>query len=114
MLYRYTGKETNFNAGVYTAAQPDWVSELTDAQRAVLEPAYGGSRPAILNDGETLVEDEPGPRGLGGMFWERKEARDAAGSEAEARAYYANGVRVPRVWDSEEDKAEQRRRNGGW
>ena len=112
-LYRYAGKETNYNAGVYTATQPEWVSELTDTQRAVLEPAYGRSRPEILNDGETLVEDAHGS-GLGQMFWERKQAKDAGGSEADARGYYANGVRVPRPGDREEDTAEQRRRNGGW
>ena len=34
---------------------PDWVSELTEVQQAVLQPPYVYNRPLIEEDGETLV-----------------------------------------------------------
>ena len=111
LLYRYIGRETNFNAGVYTAEQQPWVGELSDAQRAVLEPAYGRSRPELRNDAETLVEVDGGAGGLGKMFWDRKKARDKGEEEGAVPALFANGVMVG---GSEAERAEQKRANGGW
>lgn len=111
LLYRYIGRETNFNAGVYTAEQQPWVGELSDAQRAVLEPAYGRSRPELQRDGETLVEVDGGAGGLGKMFWDRKKARDKGEEEGAVPALFANGVMVG---GSEAERAEQKKANGGW
>jgi hypothetical protein len=41
--------------GTYTTAQPQWVSELTNVQKAVLEPPCIYNRFLIETDGETLV-----------------------------------------------------------
>ncbi len=55
LFYRYTPKYLHYTGGAYATTQPDWVSELTDAQQAVLEPPYVYNRPLIENDGETLA-----------------------------------------------------------
>ena len=39
LLYRYSPKYLHFAGGSYESRQPEWVAELTPAQRAVLEPA---------------------------------------------------------------------------
>jgi ectoine hydroxylase-related dioxygenase (phytanoyl-CoA dioxygenase family) len=54
-LYRFTPKYMHYTGGVYEAALPAWASELTPAQRAVLEPPYVYNRPLIEDDGERLV-----------------------------------------------------------
>ena len=54
-LYRYTPKYLHYAGGIYQTHLPDWVSELTEAQQAVLEPPYIYNRPLIEADGETLV-----------------------------------------------------------
>ena len=54
-FYRYTPKYLHYAGGVYQAQMPEWVSELTEAQQAVLEPPYIYNRPLIETDGETLV-----------------------------------------------------------
>jgi len=55
LLYRYSPKYLHFAGGTYQTSQPDWVSELTEAQQAVLEPPYIYNRPLIEADGETVV-----------------------------------------------------------
>ena len=55
LFYRYTPKYLHYTGGVYGTTRPDWVSELTEVQQAVLEPPYVYNRPLIENDGETLV-----------------------------------------------------------
>ena len=42
---------------------PEWTNELTEVQRAVLEPPYMNSRALIEDDGQTLVRpsEEPMP-----------------------------------------------------
>jgi ectoine hydroxylase-related dioxygenase (phytanoyl-CoA dioxygenase family) len=55
LLYRYSPKYLHFAGGEYRAEFPEWVNELTDAQRAVLEPPYIYNRPLIESDGETVV-----------------------------------------------------------
>jgi hypothetical protein len=37
-------------------SQPDWVSELTEVQRAALEPPYVYNRPVIEDDGASLSD----------------------------------------------------------
>jgi hypothetical protein len=54
-LYRYSPKYLHYAGGVYETALPDWVAELTEAQRAVLEPPYIYHRPLIEDDGVSLV-----------------------------------------------------------
>ena len=55
LLYRYTPKYLHYDGGTYEVAQPAWVSELTEAQQAVLEPPYIYHHPLIEPDGETVV-----------------------------------------------------------
>jgi ectoine hydroxylase-related dioxygenase (phytanoyl-CoA dioxygenase family) len=55
LLYRYSPKYLHFAGGTYKTQQPEWVSELTEAQQAVLEPPYIYNRPLIEDDGETVV-----------------------------------------------------------
>ena len=55
LLYRYTPKYLHYAGGTYEVNQPAWVSELTEAQQAVLEPPYIYHHPLIEPDGETVV-----------------------------------------------------------
>ncbi len=55
VLYRYIPKYMHYDGGYYETRLPDWTDELTEAQRAVLEPPYIYSRPLIEDDGETVV-----------------------------------------------------------
>lgn len=41
---------------------PAWVSELTQVQRAAIEPPYMYSRPLIEDDGATLVRPSQEPK----------------------------------------------------
>jgi hypothetical protein len=54
-LYRYTPKYLHYAGGIYEANLPEWTSELTEAQRAVLEPPYIYHHPLVEDDGETVV-----------------------------------------------------------
>lgn len=51
VLYRYSPKWVHFAGGHFETSTPDWVQDLTEAQRAVLEPAYVYNRPVIDDDG---------------------------------------------------------------
>lgn len=55
LLMRYSPKYLHFAGGEYRTTFPEWVEELTEAQRAVLEPPYIYNRPLIEDDGETVV-----------------------------------------------------------
>ncbi|MCX6046426.1 MAG: phytanoyl-CoA dioxygenase family protein [Chloroflexi bacterium] len=55
LLYRYSPKYLHFAGGSYTTSQPEWVSELTEAQQAVLEPPYIYNRPLVEDDGIAVV-----------------------------------------------------------
>ena len=55
LLIRYSPKYLHFAGGYYKSEFPEWVNELTEAQRAVLEPPYIYNRPLIESDGETVV-----------------------------------------------------------
>ena len=63
LFYRYGPKHLNFHSDYVTTSVPEWVGELTDVQRAVMEPAYAYSRPLLDDDGATLVYpgQEPAP-----------------------------------------------------
>ena len=63
-LYRYTPKYLHYAGGIYEATLPDWVSELTEAQRAVLEPPYIYHHPLVEDDGETVVRPRREGEGL--------------------------------------------------
>ena len=60
LLYRYSPKYLHFAGGTYRTSQPEWVSELTEAQQAVLEPPYIYDRPLIDEDGETVTRPHAG------------------------------------------------------
>ena len=51
LFYRYSPKYLNYVAPYYKTTQPDWVTELSDAEQAVLEPAYIYNHPLVENDG---------------------------------------------------------------
>lgn len=54
-LYRYSPRYLHFAGGYFNQTFPGWVDELTDAQRAVLEPPHIYNRPYIEDDGRTVV-----------------------------------------------------------
>ena len=56
LLYRYSPKYLHFAGGTYQTSQPEWVSELSEAQQAVLEPPYIYNRPLIEDDGVTVIK----------------------------------------------------------
>ena len=58
LLYRYSPKYLHFAGGTYQTSQPKWVSELSEAQQAVLEPPYIYDRPLIEDDGVTVVKPQ--------------------------------------------------------
>jgi hypothetical protein len=55
LLIRYSPKYLHFAGGFYRTELPEWTKELTEAQRATLEPPYIYHRPLIEDDGETVV-----------------------------------------------------------
>ncbi|MDA1193254.1 MAG: phytanoyl-CoA dioxygenase family protein [Candidatus Poribacteria bacterium] len=56
LLIRYSPKYLHFAGGYYKTELPEWVSELTEAQQATLEPPYIYNRPLIEDDGVTVVK----------------------------------------------------------
>ena len=62
LLYRYSPKFSSFHNGLWEVKMPEWVEELTDVQRAVLEPPYNSRRPLIEDDGTTLVQPSQEPK----------------------------------------------------
>jgi hypothetical protein len=63
LLYRYTPGWMHYAGGYNTTTLPEWADELTDAQRAVLEPAHYYARPVIQDDGKTVeVENRFGKK----------------------------------------------------
>ena len=55
LLVRYSPKHLHYAGGYYDVTFPDWLDELTEAQRSVLEPPYIYNRPLLENNGETVV-----------------------------------------------------------
>ncbi len=56
VLHRYIPKYMHYDGGIYETQMPEWTKELTEAQRAVLEPPYIYNRPLIGDDGQTIVK----------------------------------------------------------
>lgn len=54
LMYRFSPKYLHFAGGYYASQFPEWTNELTEAQRAVLEPPYIYNRPLIEEDGVTV------------------------------------------------------------
>jgi phytanoyl-CoA dioxygenase PhyH len=54
LLYRFSPKHIHFAGGYHESALPEWVNELTEAQRSVLEPPYVYNRPLIQEDGSVV------------------------------------------------------------
>ena len=63
LFYRYGPKYLNFHQDYVETRLPEWVGELSEAQRAVLEPAYVYNRPLLDDDGQTRKNptEEPAP-----------------------------------------------------
>ncbi len=61
LLYRYSPKHCSNSRGLYETEMPEWFDELTEVQKAVLEPPYASSRPLIEDDAETLVRPNAEP-----------------------------------------------------
>ncbi|MCA1596899.1 MAG: phytanoyl-CoA dioxygenase family protein [Chloroflexi bacterium] len=59
LLYRYSPHYLHYAGGYHQTTFPDWVNELTDAQRAVLEPPYVYNRPVIQPDGSVKWPGRP-------------------------------------------------------
>jgi ectoine hydroxylase-related dioxygenase (phytanoyl-CoA dioxygenase family) len=57
LLYRYSPWYLHYAGGYHQSNFPDWVAELTDAQRAVLEPPYLYNRPLVEADGESVTHN---------------------------------------------------------
>ncbi|HCP99970.1 MAG TPA: hypothetical protein DIT99_04430 [Candidatus Latescibacteria bacterium] len=55
VLHRYIPKYMHYAGGIYETRLPEWTEELTEAQRAVLEPPYIYGRSLIEDDGKTVV-----------------------------------------------------------
>ena len=62
LLYRYSPKFCSFSQGICETEMPAWYDELTEVQKAVLEPPYVYSRPLIEDDVETLVTPRNEPK----------------------------------------------------
>lgn len=58
VLYRYSPRYLHYAGGYASTTLPAWVDELTDAQRAVLEPAHVYQRPVIQDDGSTVLIEQ--------------------------------------------------------
>jgi ectoine hydroxylase-related dioxygenase (phytanoyl-CoA dioxygenase family) len=61
LLYRYSPKFLHFAGGYHQTTFPAWVEELTEAQRAVLEPPYIYHRPIVEDDGATVTRPRRTP-----------------------------------------------------
>jgi ectoine hydroxylase-related dioxygenase (phytanoyl-CoA dioxygenase family) len=51
VIHRYAAKTVQYGPGFHQVVFPEWVQELTPAQRAALEPAHFYDRPEINADG---------------------------------------------------------------
>lgn len=60
LLYRYSPHYLHYAGGYHKTSFPAWVDELTEAQRAVLEPPYHYNRPVIEDDGTVKRPPTPG------------------------------------------------------
>jgi hypothetical protein len=58
LLYRYSPHYLHYAGGYHQTSFPGWVEELTEAQRAVLEPPYHYNRPLVEGDGATVIRPQ--------------------------------------------------------
>ncbi len=56
LLYRYSPHYLHYAGGYHQTTFPEWVEDLTEAQRAVLEPPYHYNRPLVEPDGVTVIK----------------------------------------------------------
>jgi ectoine hydroxylase-related dioxygenase (phytanoyl-CoA dioxygenase family) len=77
LLYRYSPSYLHIGGGYSTTTLPAWADELTEAQRAVLEPPHVYSRPVIQDDGETVRPE---------TIWGQRVAEQRGGPTRPARA----------------------------
>ena len=82
LLYRYTPKYLHYAGGTYEVNQPAWVSELTEAQQAVLEPPYIYHHPSSNRTAKPwsvhAARTNPGPSALPFQIDARVPVRIAA------------------------------------
>lgn len=64
VIHRYAAKTVQYGPGFHAVRLPDWIDELTPAQRAAIQPAHFYDRPAAVADGRAEIlpadYDEPG------------------------------------------------------
>ena len=65
------------SGGTWTTVQPEWLRELTPAQRAVLEPAYMNNRPLVKVDLSEEYAFNPRINEHKPVEYRKKEQRDA-------------------------------------
>ncbi len=59
VIHRYAAKTVQYGPGVHQIVFPPWVDELTESQRAAVEPAHFYDRPVIGADGTvTRIHDD--------------------------------------------------------
>jgi len=59
VIHRYAAKTVQYGPGVHQIVFPPWVDELTESQRAAVEPAHFYDRPVIGTDGTvTRIHDD--------------------------------------------------------
>jgi hypothetical protein len=51
-IYRFAAKTIQYGPGIHSVSLPAWAEELTEAQRASIEPAHFYDRPVISDDGQ--------------------------------------------------------------
>ena len=64
LLYRYSPRFSSFHDdGLFEVKRPEWMNELSEVERAVLEPPYVPRRPLLEDDGAGLAHpgQEPKP-----------------------------------------------------
>ena len=62
LMYHYSPRFRSFGTGIHETEMAEWYDELTEVQKAVLEPSYVGNRQLIEDDGETLVRPGMEPK----------------------------------------------------
>ena len=86
LLYRYSPKYLHMDGGTFETTQPEWVSELTETQRAVLEPPYSYARPEVSNDGQRVLPIKQGATPDGRLGSSGGAAQQGARLEEQSKA----------------------------
>ena len=74
------------DGGTFETTQPEWVSELTETQRAVLEPPYSYARPEVSNDGQRVLPIKQGATPDGRLGSSGGAAQQGARLEEQSKA----------------------------